>query len=90
MIETTSKGKRQVVTLSEAGGAWRQFYRENGRSDRAFELFAAFRQSIERGRQPEPIPVRADVIGAQAIDRHQNNRQRRTQVMPPIDREQPR
>ena len=50
----------QVVTLSEAGGAWRQFYREHGRSDRAFELFAAFRRSIERG---EPVMTFAGTPG---------------------------
>lgn len=38
-----------VITLSEAGGEWRRFHREHGRSARVLELIADFRKRIEQG-----------------------------------------
>ena len=53
-------GPPRVVTISDPGGVWRRFYREEGVSPRILEVFADFRRRIAAG---EPVPVLAGTAG---------------------------
>jgi hypothetical protein len=64
-----------VVTMSESGGEWKQFYREHGPSERVFNLFDEHRRRIERG---EPVMTFAGTEGFRGAGRIDTWNQKKT------------
>jgi len=57
-----------VVTLSEAGGRWKEFYRTYGKSDKIFEIFHEFRTRILRGEKVSTLEGTPGFKGKGRID----------------------
>ena len=57
-----------VVTISEAGGQWKQLMKAYGRTPRVFDVFSDYRERILRGERVHTLEGTAGFEGKQRID----------------------
>ncbi|MCK4910300.1 MAG: sulfotransferase [Thermodesulfovibrionales bacterium] len=73
----------EVITLSEAGGKWKQFYREHGVDPGIFDLLKDFRKRILDGEEMATFEGTAGFEGKGRVDTwNQKKEQRKVDALP--------